>query len=508
MATNTSGELNLIKPALTDKIQTTIADLATNFDTIDDSVSNKVDKVTGKGLSTEDYTSAEKTKLLGIEANAKDDQAASEVPITDTGDYFTSADVEGALQETGGRLVELDSMVGNIEEQLSLNIFRYGIKIDKNDSNPDTRVEYLYDAVGMNPAYMDYTTGEFNFGSWRKFAEWVNTPVMLNYDGTVAYELDRNDQTLKADGTASDIDNPSFEGNAMSQFKRLWVNQYEDITHEYYIFSNVKYNEDYQAYAFTDKDGNVNDYMYRAMFDGYYDGTKLRSIATGAAMASQTGQTEIARAEANGAGWNISYKSQRDFITYLLWLISKSTNTQAKFGKGNSNSSSYINPGALKSSGQFMGYDTETQAVKVFYIEHFWGNYWERLAGHIMDLDGQVYTKMTPPYPQPELPGENVMPAGYIPTGITPTGASGSYIISGKTDPETGFVPGETGGSATQYYCDGMWYTIGSTINWSLVGGARYRGGLCGASTVSLSHPLSLTYSRFGAALSFLENAS
>jgi hypothetical protein len=66
MATNTSGELNLIKPELTDKIQTTIADLATNFDTIDDSVSNKVDKVTGKGLSTEDYTSAEKAKVANI----------------------------------------------------------------------------------------------------------------------------------------------------------------------------------------------------------------------------------------------------------------------------------------------------------------------------------------------------------------------------------------------------------------------------------------------------------
>lgn len=33
-------------------------------------VSNKVDKVSGKGLSTEDYTTAEKSKLSGIEANA------------------------------------------------------------------------------------------------------------------------------------------------------------------------------------------------------------------------------------------------------------------------------------------------------------------------------------------------------------------------------------------------------------------------------------------------------
>ena len=33
-------------------------------------IAGKVDKVEGKGLSTEDYTTAEKTKLAGIEANA------------------------------------------------------------------------------------------------------------------------------------------------------------------------------------------------------------------------------------------------------------------------------------------------------------------------------------------------------------------------------------------------------------------------------------------------------
>ena len=37
---------------------------------VKDSLDNKVDKVNGKGLSTEDYTSAEKTKLNGIETGA------------------------------------------------------------------------------------------------------------------------------------------------------------------------------------------------------------------------------------------------------------------------------------------------------------------------------------------------------------------------------------------------------------------------------------------------------
>jgi hypothetical protein len=39
---------------------------------INTDISNKVDKVAGKGLSTNDYTTAEKNKLSGIEANAND----------------------------------------------------------------------------------------------------------------------------------------------------------------------------------------------------------------------------------------------------------------------------------------------------------------------------------------------------------------------------------------------------------------------------------------------------
>lgn len=40
-------------------------------------IDNKVDKVTGKGLSTEDYTSAEKTKLGGIEEGAQKNTVTS-----------------------------------------------------------------------------------------------------------------------------------------------------------------------------------------------------------------------------------------------------------------------------------------------------------------------------------------------------------------------------------------------------------------------------------------------
>lgn len=52
-----------------------------NFDKIDTAVGNKVDKVSGKGLSANDYTTAEKTKLSGITAGAGGAGSASDSVI-------------------------------------------------------------------------------------------------------------------------------------------------------------------------------------------------------------------------------------------------------------------------------------------------------------------------------------------------------------------------------------------------------------------------------------------
>jgi hypothetical protein len=64
----TTGNLGLKKPEGTDIVD--IADLNGNMDILDNAVNSKVDKVTGKQLSTNDYTAVEKTKLAGIAAGA------------------------------------------------------------------------------------------------------------------------------------------------------------------------------------------------------------------------------------------------------------------------------------------------------------------------------------------------------------------------------------------------------------------------------------------------------
>jgi hypothetical protein len=404
-----------------------------------------------------------------------------------------------AYDTEDGDLLDMMAMINGYNPK------RWGIRIEKAEADPDARVTYLYDAVGMTPAAMNYTSGKFEYGDWKPFCDAMNRPVMLNPDGSVAYELDPNDQTKKLDGTDSGISSTTHDLNAMSEFKRLWLKQYEDANYEYIIFSNVQYDPDYRADAFTAADGTIRDRMYYAMYEGSYVAPRLRSLATGAVMVSQTGQVEIERAEANGAGWHINYKSQRDLITYLLWLISKSTYDMQKFGNGNSNSGAYVAPGALKSAGQFMGYNTTTQAVKVFFIENYWANYWKRMSGMLLALNGEIRTKLVPPYTQPPAPAEDFMPAGYANTGVVPSGTSGTHLKNAVVSPASGFLPAINGGAENTYYTCGMWYAIGTTIKWARVGGRRDNAGHCGAGTVYLSHPLSSPDSLIGAALSFLK---
>lgn len=94
---------------------------------------------------------------------------------------------------------------------------RYGMRINRLDSNPATRVTYLFDAVGMTPAGMNYSAGAFDYGDWGDL--WFvknNRPVMLRTDGTVDYELNHENHALKLDGTPSAVASTAYGGNAMS----------------------------------------------------------------------------------------------------------------------------------------------------------------------------------------------------------------------------------------------------------------------------------------------------
>ncbi|MEK8209566.1 hypothetical protein NST41_28610 [Paenibacillus sp. FSL L8-0696] len=95
----TTGNLGLKKPEGTDIVD--IADLNGNMDILDNAVNGKVDKVTGKQLSTNDYTAAEKTKLAGIATGAN-----NYVHPNHTGDVISTGD--GVTAIAAGVIVNAD----------------------------------------------------------------------------------------------------------------------------------------------------------------------------------------------------------------------------------------------------------------------------------------------------------------------------------------------------------------------------------------------------------------
>jgi len=383
---------------------------------------------------------------------------------------------------------------------------RYGFRRSKSNSHASDRITYLYNAVDMTPMTVNLSTGTPDYGSWQEFVDEVCRPVMLKYDGTVDYELDHNDQTKRADnGEASDVANTAYEGNAMVEFSGFkWVKRYEDSSYEYVIFSNVQFDSDYHAYAHTNANGVIQDAFYWGMFKGVYTTSKLRSIGTGSVMVEQTRATEISRAQANGSGTDQTkngyytiFKSGWDYIADLLTLLSKSDNSQAVFGAGRSLSSNSagIGVGSLKAKPAFCGYSNGTSDVKVLYIEGAWGNYWEGMAGMILDGSNGIKIKMHGPY--------NMTGSGYHATGVVPSGTSGGYVNTHSCYDEAGYVPKTASGSETTYMCDGLWFNT-SQVDYALVGGWWNSAGRCGSRCVDLADLASSAAAAIGSRLSFV----
>ena len=258
---------------------------------------------------------------------------------------------------------------------------RYGIKINKSDSGKKSRVTYLYDAVGMTPAAMNYTDGTFNYGSWGN-VEFVknNYPCMVKFDGTEDYRLNPDNYELKEDGAKSDITDIYYAGNAMSAFKGGWLCQYETATDEYIIWSNVKYDAAYNAYHRTGKDGTLNAGFYRHIYTPSLVENVARSLSGCQTIGDMTAEQENEACKANGDKWGMSSWWEWNYIICLLKIMAKTDDLQTAYGTGNSRTGQPADTGTLNDKGQFYGASDFRTQVKVFHTEALWGDKWERLT--------------------------------------------------------------------------------------------------------------------------------
>lgn len=174
-------------------------------------IANKVDKVKGKQLSTEDYTTAEKTKLQGVAANANNYVH----PTTAGNKHIPAGGTAGQiLVNNGNGTAEWqDNQGGRIDYTGLEDIYSYGVEWDSTVADPTlTRIG--------NPLLHK------------------SLPIQSRYKGCVAngakvnYYLDPNDWSKKADGTPSVLDGtdgtvrvhiPKFYGKSGVEGNKRWV---------------------------------------------------------------------------------------------------------------------------------------------------------------------------------------------------------------------------------------------------------------------------------------------
>lgn len=374
----------------------------------------------------------------------------------------------------------------------------YGFRIDSSESDPSACVTYLAAAVGATPAHMDYTNGVFDYGSW-KDAFFMPRPCMLKYDGTVDYYLDPNDYSKKEDGTASDVSDDTYGGNAMMEWgrdgKQIWykiVPDIDDDTCANIYVADHQADEDFHAWSFINNQGELVDHFYTSIYEGSMDSNgKLRSISGKAntdLCSGRIASDNVDSAELNNPStdklWYVGTYSDRILIDILLILIGKSLDMQTVFGIGRADQPSgtevltALSTGTLDGKGLFFGYNDSDHAVKVFGIENFWGNMFKRVAGSVVTIDRIHKYKMT--YGTQDgstctgyvmtLPSEDY--DGYLvgkPVMNPPSGYNGAgrFITKQSFTTNDFYNSGYGDGSGSIYWCDYsyMQKTTGSATN-------------------------------------------
>lgn len=113
----------------------------------------------------------------------------------------------------------------------------YTVRIDTTNSDPETALTYLDDAVGMTPGY----------DGWKDTKIIKNIkPCVLN-NGEVQYYLQKDNYTLKEDGTTSVLD--GTDGDVMVEIPKIGYRLWKDSNYQYISITDDPDKEGYCYYA-------------------------------------------------------------------------------------------------------------------------------------------------------------------------------------------------------------------------------------------------------------------
>ena len=383
--------------------------------------------------------------------------------------------------------------------------YLFGYDLDTNDENPFTRVTYPEDTDNSTfaSAFMNYVTGEFDYGDWPSTpgTYFMPKPCMLNYEGKVTCYLNPNDYSRQEGGVySSNITDISTDCNAMMEWPKIYTHrEYDDNTGVYkFRCSDVKQGDDWDCWCNYDAYDNIIEHFYTAIYISTYvesvtKGTRLRSISNKSILSGEQHGVFRNRSRYDNSGdndktyltWDIGMMSDYLLIRDLLVMMAKSTDCQTVYGKGRGNGTSNLNSttGELNDKGLFWGSDDWTHGVKVFGMENWWGNYAQWIAGWACyktadHVKIKKYSNGDYLYKWDEFEaitlgnGSDMILVTQSRTDVS--ASNGGYIQSMKNVKDFGVFQSSNGGSATTYECDTFKWntsTSGSTKSNYAVGG-------------------------------------
>jgi hypothetical protein len=481
----------------------------------------KVDKVDGKQLSTNDYTTSEKNKLQGIAANANNYTH----PTTAGNKHLPAGGTVGqVLVNSGDGTGEWKDVEPGIDLTGLEDIYSYGVEWDSTVADPTlTRIG--------NPLLHK------------------SLPVQSQYKGCVAngaainYYLDPNDWSKKADGGNSVLDGtdgtvrvhiPKFYGKSGVEGTKRWVRMSTIKMDNTWIEIPEMLVDAYRSTVDTTVSATpkaVSVVNTTAQFRGGGNRTANDTYLDTDAFRSDLGKprTNISRANmrtyATNAGSEMLCYEYYKWIFYWAWVIEYATfNSQATYnaeltadgyhqgglGPGitdwNNNANGWsgyngtypITPcGYCNDIGNFTGIkelvipetvvdESTTVPTKTFKVPRWrgfdnpFGDIWTNLDGIILERTAANQPSSVYTTSNPSAFGDDNTAKGKMTVAgkeIASDGYTKDFDLGSKGE----IIPSVVGGSATTYMCDYHWCNAASTsLRTLLVGGRAFDGGTAG----------------------------
>lgn len=221
-----------------------------------------------------------------------------------------------------------DNADGYSQVTVNVRTDYYGMIIHQAIADPNERIEY----IGINTNYRkmtpDFTSGKVDYGDWIGMPTIVrNKPAMIKTDGTFDYYLDESDYSKKADGTASDVDDMTYDGNAFAWFPAMWMKIIENDSDLEVRFAYEQLDSDYYEVCPTGSEG-----VWLPMFYGSPDSSgKMRSIANTSVLGGVTNNTttdvQNTAIKRNGNDYYFLGGKLLDCISLLQMMWFKTTNS-------------------------------------------------------------------------------------------------------------------------------------------------------------------------------------